>query len=415
MAESINHFTHHHPPVHVWVRHTKRCKMKKNGRYFRGCGCPLWLETMCEQTDGQIQLSANTRDWVTADRLARDLESGAGKSAITEKTAIPSLRDAIGQFVDYKTNNKTAKVANPAPYRMILTRMADWLALRDVTQLADIKTWHLCDWRGTWKYKTIRANDGPNKGKELLTATWDKHTINVRAFFDWCVGRDYLIKSPAASEDFDLPTLGREQKPPFTVAEMKAILAAIDKLPLVTRGKNAYSAEHQARRTQMLRALILLMRWSGLSLQDALSLERHKLRPDNRLLLRRTKTAEDVFVKLPDHVADLLRVLPRDNGHFFWDNPDRYLMHSFEVFVMLELRRIFKIAGIKTASSHRFRHTFAVEGLNHGISYDDMARLLGHADSRTTRRYYDAWVESRQRKLEDVVVASWATQDMLQA
>ena len=221
------------------------------------------------------------------------------------------------------------------------------------------------------------------------------------------------MKSPAASDDFDLPTIGREQKPPFTVAEMKAILAALDHFPIITVGPHANDEEHHTRRVQVTRALVLLQRWSGLSLQDALSLERSKLRPDNRLLLRRTKTAEDVFVKLPDHVADLLRDLPRDNGHFFWDY-ERRSMDSFEQYIQKELRRLFAVAGIKKATSHRFRHTFAVEGLNAGISYEDMARLLGHSDPRTTRKYYDAWVEARQKKLEDVVVASWARQDMLQ-
>lgn len=415
MAE-ISHFHHPHDTVHVYVRHTTSCNHKKKGRYYHGCGCPLWLETVCPQARseknpyGQIKISTGTRDWELAEKQAKAMQTGGGATtvAVAATPAIPPLRQAIELFIAYKSTNATAKIKNVQPYRFILGRMADWLEYRGATQLADIQTWHLVDWRGTWKYKKIVKG-----GKEFLTDVWAKHTINIRAFFDWCETRDYVRKSPAAHQDFDLPKIGREQKQPFTVDEMKALLAAIDQLRPITRGKKPVMGDYQKTRLQKLRALILLMRWSGLALQDALGLERVKLQASNRLFLYRTKTGEDVFVKLPLHVADMLRALPRTNGHFFWNIESR-TMDSLINHTNKELRRIAKIAGIKDGSkSHRFRHTFAVEGLNAGIGYPEMARLLGH-DERTLHEYYDAWVESRQQKLEDVVAASWAQQDMLQ-
>ncbi len=420
MAEN-KHFNHPHKVVHVYVRHTINCKHAKKGRYYRGCECPLWLETVCPQAKsesnpyGQIKLSTATTKWDVAEQQAKLLQTGGGAPAApatlstsSTTSTTPSIRQAIALFIEYKTHNATAKIKNPQPYRFILGRMADWLELRGVTSLADIQTWHLVDWRGTWKYKTIKKG-----GKELLTDVWAKHTINVRAFFSWCKTRNFIAVDPAAHEDFNLSPIGREQKQPFTVDEMKAILAAIDKLPVVTRGENAFDHDHQQVRQQKLRALILLMRWSGLALQDALSLERDKLQANDRLLLYRTKTGEEVFVKLPPHVARLLRELPRTNGHFFWNIESRR-MDAFMVHINNELHRVAKIAGVKDGSkSHRFRHTFAVQGLNAGIGYPEMARLMGH-DERTLHAYYDSWVESRQQKLEDVVAASWSRQDMLQ-
>lgn len=56
-----------------------------------------------------------------------------------------------------------------------------------------------------------------------------------------------------------------------------------------------------------MRALILLMRWSGLAIRDAVSLEKDKLSPDGKLFLYRAKTGVPVRVPLPAELAKLLR------------------------------------------------------------------------------------------------------------
>jgi hypothetical protein len=60
------------------------------------------------------------------------------------------------------------------------------------------------------------------------------------------------------------------------------------------------------------------MRRSGLSIIDATTLERDRLRNDDRLLLYRTKTGEEVCVSLEPELAQQLRVLPAlgDPGYF---------------------------------------------------------------------------------------------------
>ena len=71
--------------------------------------------------------------------------------------------------------------------------------------------------------------------------------------------------------------------------------------------------QHRALR---LRALILTMRWSGLSILDAVTLERRRLNGD-RLLLYRHKTKVPVFVPLPPGVTSLLNGLPNSNPRYF--------------------------------------------------------------------------------------------------
>ena len=52
-------------------------------------------------------------------------------------------------------------------------------------------------------------------------------------------------------------------------------------------------------RAERLRALILLMRWSGLAIKDAVMLERNRLDENGAIFLRRAKTGVPVVVPLP--------------------------------------------------------------------------------------------------------------------
>jgi integrase/recombinase XerD len=72
-------------------------------------------------------------------------------------------------------------------------------------------------------------------------------------------------------------------------------------------------------RGQRLLALLLLMRWSGLSIKDAVTLERNHLDDHGALFLRRAKTGVPVFVPLPPAVVSSLHALPSINpAYFFW-------------------------------------------------------------------------------------------------
>lgn len=65
------------------------------------------------------------------------------------------------------------------------------------------------------------------------------------------------------------------------------------------------------------------------------------------------------------------------------------------------LKNIEEKSGIENIHPHRFRRTLATDLLNEGMSIQDVAKLLGHANIDTTRRYYyhtDKKVESEFRK-----------------
>jgi site-specific recombinase XerD len=56
--------------------------------------------------------------------------------------------------------------------------------------------------------------------------------------------------------------------------------------------------------------------------------------------------------------------------------------------------------------SHRLRDTFAVSMLEHGVPMEEVARMLGNS-MKVCERHYAKWVQTRQDRLDTLVVATW--------
>lgn len=166
-------------------------------------------------------------------------------------------------------------------------------------------------------------------------------------------------------------------------------------------------------RKDRLRALVLLMRWSGLSIKDAVTLERNRIDAKGSLLLRRAKTGIPVYVPLPPEVYSALRALPSDNPrYFFWSgNGDK---KSVIKGYQRSFWKLFKLAKIKHPDDtpkrchpHMFRDTFAVELLLAGVPIDQVSILLAHSSVKITEKHYAPWVKARQEQMETNVQKAW--------
>ena len=108
------------------------------------------------------------------------------------------------------------------------------------------------------------------------------------------------IKPPKTS---DTPTL------PLSDAEVEKLLSACDAYP------------HKGRALRM-RALILLLRYSGLRIGDAATLSRNRI-TDDKLELYTAKTGTKVCLPLPPKVIEALHALPVKGEHFFWSGKSK--------------------------------------------------------------------------------------------
>jgi len=172
---------------------------------------------------------------------------------------------------------------------------------------------------------------------------------------------------------------------PLTVREMRAILAACVRQPKE-------------------RALILLMRYSGLAIGDAVTLSREAV-VGTELTLRRAKTGELVMVDLPNLVIRAIRRLRGPHPDFFWWAGRGKRVTSAKYW-RARLREVAARAGVAGFHPHRLRDTFAVALLTAGVAIEDVSALLGHSSIQTTERHYAPWDRRRRDRLTRVVRAA---------
>ncbi|PYX27223.1 MAG: hypothetical protein DMG80_19240 [Acidobacteria bacterium] len=225
--------------------------------------------------------------------------------------------------------------------------------------------------------------------------------------FYYCLRLGWIKSNPAV-------LLGRIRAdgPPtdyFPAPEFDKIMDAT----YIYQPKGWVECRNQATR---LRILTLLMRWSGLAIRDAVTLERRRLNEHGELFLYRAKTGSPVYVPLPPDVAAALRNIPPGPSpnprYFFWsgNGSPKSVVGNWQ----RSFRRLFKIANLrsddglpKRCHPHMFRDTFAVEMLLAGVPLEQVSILLGHKSVKITEKHYAPWVKARQEQLAANVRKAW--------
>jgi integrase/recombinase XerD len=137
---------------------------------------------------------------------------------------------------------------------------------------------------------------------------------------------------------------------------------------------------------KQLKALVLVMRHSGIRISETVDLRQDSIDADGRLFLYQAKTGSPVCVPLSPVVIEALKEADSGNPYYFWSNVGTVttaLTHW-----QSRLKKIFNIAGIPDAHSHRFRDTFSVDLLSKVVSPETVSQLLGHTSIKTTQKLF---------------------------
>jgi integrase/recombinase XerD len=360
----------------VFRRHKRSCEHWGEGRKYRRCRCPISVEG--DLGGRLIRQSLKTGNWERAQGIVREWEAEGRRAQETEPVRIEEatekfLADARARGLAEQTVYK---------YDLLFRQLKDFARRGGYGPLRDLDVDALTRFRGEWK-------DGPRaSGKKLE---------RLRAFLGFCRRRRWIEENPAAElkppKAPDRPTM------PYTHDELVKILAAVEKY--------GQQAAHNARLNAVrLRVLILLLRYSGMRIGDAVSLTLDRISGDN-LFLYTAKTGVPVRLKLPAFVVEALRSTPpTTERYWFWTGIGK--LHTAVKVWETRLRRLFLLAEIRGGHAHRFRDTFAVELLLQGVPLERVSVLLGHRSIRVTERHYAPWVRARQEQLEADLERVWA-------
>ncbi len=372
------------PTITIFVRHSAACSDRLEGEFHRRCNCRKSLRWF---HGGKLhRQSAKTRSWAQAEAERRKLEARfeEGDNPVAVVSDRKSLEQAIQLFVASK-RNQGVEDAVAKKYERELARLLKFMTMRSRFFPAEIQLHDLEEFRSTWT--------------EIYPSSATRQNVQarLRGFLRYCFDARWIDRVPRLSsiQVDEPPTL------PLTDKEYEKLLQQI-------------STEFDPAKARKVRALVQLMRHSGLAIRDAVTLEKGEIQRDMkkkiyRIVTNRQKTGTHVSVPIPDAVAqEVLAVLNGNPRYVFW-NTGTGKEQSAVTNWQHDLRALFRgTFGEDTDfTPHCLRDTFAVSLLEKGVPLEEVSKLLGHESIKTTEKSYAKWVQSRQDRLDSLVVGTW--------
>jgi integrase/recombinase XerD len=390
----------------LWRRHKAGCTAaeqcqcrKEQKRECHCCRCPIWADAYFGSS--RIRKSLDTGDWSKAQRGAMQLESSWVENGSIRPEPKPlSIKEACDDFLE-NARARGLKDSTRYKYRLLLLAREKTVESKPEARTRP-RSPSLQEFAGDNGLRFLRELDLPMLRK--FRATWSNENFSaqkkleaLRTFFRFAQVNGWVAENVAAK--LESHKTRHPQVLPFTREEMVRILAAC-----YSYGDNyGRTGQENARR---LRALVLLLRYSGLRIGDAVSLERKRI-AEGKVFLYTAKTGTPVWCPLREDVIQALELVSGTHEkYFFWTGEGK--LKSAVGDWQRSLKKLFALAKVPAGHPHRFRHTFAVELLLAGVPIERVSVLLGHSSTRITEKHYSAWVLARQEQLEADVRQSWA-------
>jgi len=407
-------------------RHQPPCKRPMWDKGYTKCTCPVMLRG----TLGGKHLTLSTWKFLPPDK-ARDMEAARdlallwervgspvrpeAYAPITEATALteserPTVQMAVSALMaDGKDRgNSTATLSKK---RVVFEKsLLQFCANKGVRFLSELDLNTIREWRSTW---------------ELDSLSRYKRQGQALGFLWFCERAGWFPRNYASDITRGLGKIKvkARQTGYFQPKEYAAVIDAtyaysdrptIDKHNSLTVGGDR------------IRALTEVMRWTGLRIRDAVTLEKNRLSQDPStgmwsVMVYQKKTGDPVYCPIPPDVAKMLLTVPpsqkgnTNDQYFFWTG------HGTAKTITSNWQRsyvkLFRLANLKEPDgapkrchAHMLRDTFAVESLLSGMRVEEVSTILGHSSVKITERHYMPWVRARQTSLNQSVMKSWIRQ-----
>jgi site-specific recombinase XerD len=350
-------------------RHTPRCPDREHGLNYLSCKgkCPFRVSGTLPNGE-RFRETLKTRDLARAAKRLAELENGDRE----EKPKGKLLTEAIE---GYLSNIEVAR-GTRENYQRVLSHLVKVSTAAGVNTLESVSVDLIHEYR---------------RSREISLLTWTKELAALRSFMTHCRDCGWIHANPARV--VKMPKARLPQPDPYSVFEMQAMLDACD-----TFGQRNY----ERRRAK---AMILLLRHTALRIGDIALMERDRIK-NGLVQLRTEKNDKDVSLPLPAHVLLALSELPRPDGatseskYLFWSgNGSRETMKRS---ADRTLRKVFKKSGVESAHAHRFRHTFVVDRLLAGLSFQEISEIVGSSD-RILQKHYAPWDGKRQERIQNLM------------
>ena len=347
----------------------------RSDRSYRRCACPIHAEGTI-RIDGFVRKATGEAKWPKAEELKRRWEdAGTINLAPPPVDPIPQGAPTVEHVVEQFLNDRVAR------------KIAD-TTLKKFRQFTELFT-RFCADKGI-VYITRFGIDHARAFRESWTGTAItnlKRLERMKSFFGWIVARKWIEINPA-----------RELKPPLTQDPPADPISKEDFADLVgaIERMGTKGGENDMSHSRLL-TMILLLRHTGLRISDIVRFSSDRLK-GNSVFLHMRKTGNPLWLPLPEFLIAKLNSLPPYDGKYYFASENSEIGTATGN-ARRSLRKLSKLAGIRTVNPHRFRDTLAIDLLRAGVPIEDVKDILGHEDVNITLRHYGNWVKERQERL----------------
>ena len=412
-------------------RHRRPCKRPEWDQGYTKCTCPIVIRGTLAGKPLTISTAKylppdRSRDLAAARTLAilwgqagapvrPEVHASAPDPAAEPDEPLPTVEVAVAAFMaDARDRgNSTATVYKKhVVFESALLRFCAAKGIRFVSEL-DLNT--VREWRAGWNLESLSRS---------------KRQGQVLGFLWFCERAGWLPRNCASDITRGLGKIQVKatQTGYFQPDEYKAV---IDATHLYSDRPSVESHNSLTIGGKRIRALTELMRWTGLRIRDAVTLEKRRLALDpntgmSSVMVYQKKTGDPVYCPIPPDVAAMLLDVPASQKgntnatYFFWTGEG--LAKTVTSNWQRSFVKLFKLAGLKEADGtpkrchpHMLRDTFAVESLLSGMRLEEVSTILGHSSVKITERHYMPWVRARRASLNQSVMASWIKQGKVKA
>jgi hypothetical protein len=105
----------------IYRRHRKNCKQRHDGRGYRRCFCPIWVDRLLNGVE--IRKSLKTRDWQGAHQLVRLCEADGRRE---ERPKPIGVKDACDKFI-FDAEARGLREPTVYKYRLLFRQLKDLL------------------------------------------------------------------------------------------------------------------------------------------------------------------------------------------------------------------------------------------------------------------------------------------------
>jgi integrase len=338
-------------------------------------------------------MAADSCDGEVAEKKARELMNGFEAAAKGAPTPIPAgalttlLDDAVKTFLDTKAASGVTE-KHTAKLKFELEHFSQFVLGKGLVNLGDIKTEHVVAYRNSLT------------GAQNTRA---KKVFRLIGFFRFCVEMGWIQRNIAQAQAVKLKYDDTQTPKALTDSQFETLLAAVP-------GVNGRTTDDQRRK---LRGLLLLMRWSGLAIRDAVCIERARFDRKGThtlLFLHRAKTSHPVYATLRNEIVDEVFALANPDGRYLFVESVPQDERGLDLLVKGWgdlFRKLGLLANLRDDhdqplhfTSHGMRHTFVFWALNAGLPTEDIAALIGDS-VEIVARHYSAWIAGRQERLSE--------------